>query len=131
EEAPARADGREGGVYAVYGVGVDDSKDTVWVTNTRQNTVAVYNQSDLSLVKQFEPDAVNHARDVVIDEEHNRAYVSAVFTPTVVVIDTETLEVIKTIEIASGKRGGTFSTPSLALDEESHRLFTVSLSTDE
>src|SRR5690606_26199198 len=59
--APGRGD-REGGVYAVYGVAVDDENGNVWVTNTRQNTVAAYKQDDLSLVKQFEPGAVTHAR---------------------------------------------------------------------
>src|SRR3546814_12683168 len=44
----------KGQIMAVYGVAVDDAAGTVWVTNTRANTVAVYKQSDLSLVKQFD-----------------------------------------------------------------------------
>ncbi len=41
--APATRPGQEpgeGGLHAVYGVAVDDANGTVWVTNTRQNTVA-------------------------------------------------------------------------------------------
>lgn len=137
EAAPAREDGRAGGVYAVYGVGVDDVKDTVWVTNTRQNTVAVYNQSDLSLVKQFEPDAVNHARDVLVDAERGFAYASATGTNVVAVIDTGTLEIVKNIEIETTRSGGRrqqpqeFSAASLDLDVAGGKLYTVSLSTNE
>ena len=56
----AAADGK--GVNGVYGVAVDDANGYVWVSNTRQNTVAVYKQSDLSLVKQYPANAVTHAR---------------------------------------------------------------------
>ena len=95
--APARVgrDGApaDGGLYAVYGVGVDDVHDTVWVTQSRQNTVAVYRQSDLSLVRQFDPGTVNHARDVVVDPALNKAYASATFEPEVVVFDTARPEV--------------------------------------
>lgn len=130
-EAPAREDGREGGVFAVYGVAVDDANDNVWVTNTRQNTVAVYKQSDLSLVKQFEAGAVPHARDVVVDEKGGKAYATATGTANIAVFDAKTLEPAGNIEIKSGKRGENFSVGSLKFDAESGKLFTVSLSTDE
>ena len=58
----AAADGK--GVNGVYGVAVDDANGYVWVSNTRQNTVAVYKQSDLSLVKQYPAHAVTHARSM-------------------------------------------------------------------
>lgn len=123
---------REGGVFAVYGIDVDDSKDTVWVTNTRQNTIAVYKQSDLSLVKQFDPDVIAHPRDVAIDETRGRAYVSAARTNVVAVVDTATLEIADKIEIRTGKRGREqFGTASLALDPAAGKLLTVSLTTNE
>lgn len=136
QAAPAQpprdgAPARDPGLYAVYGVGVDDSKGTVWVTNTRQNTAAVYRQSDLSLIKQFEPGTVNHSRDVVIDEALGKAYVSATFAPEVVVFDTTKLEVAKRIAISSTQRGGEFSAASLSLDAAKHRLYVVSQSTNE
>jgi len=130
-EAPAREDGKEAGLFAVYGVAVDDANDTVWVTNTRQDTVAVYRQSDLSLVRQFEPGVVPHARDVVVDEKDGKAYATATGTPNVAVFDARAVEPAGNIEIKSGKRGESFSVGSLKFDAESGKLFTVSLSTDE
>lgn len=129
--APARKDGAPGGVFAVYGVGVDDANGTVWATNTRQDTVSVYNQSDLSLVKQFEPGTVEHARDVVIDEKHGKAYVSSTGAPRVAVLDTKSLDFVKYIEIESTQRGENFSAGSLQLDPASGKLYTVSLTTGE
>ena len=129
EAAPAREDGREGGVFAVYGVGVADEAGQVWVTNTRQDTVAVYDAEDLSLIKQFEPGAVSHARDVAVHD--GKAYVTATFEPLVHVFDTESLEELAPIELSSGQRRGEFGTASLQLDPETGRLFVVSLGSDE
>lgn len=131
QAAPAREDGQDGGVFAVYGVAVDDVHGNVWVGNTRQNTVAVYKQSDLSLVKQYEPGVAPHARDVVIDAANNRAYVSTSFGETIEVFDTETLEVLPPIVIKSKVRGESFGTMSLELDPIAHKLFTVSMPTNE
>ena len=129
--APARADGREGGVFAVYGLGTDDAAGTVWVTNTRQNTVAVYRQDDLSLVKQFPENSVAHPRDVVIDGTHGRAYVSAGEGGVIAVFDTATLEQIGEIAVTSARRGGAFTVMSLDLDAEAGKLYTVSMTTPE
>ncbi|PZO74046.1 MAG: hypothetical protein DI632_13820 [Sphingomonas hengshuiensis] len=118
-------------LFAVYGIGVDDAKGTVWVTNSRQNTVAVYRQSDLSLIKQFAPGTVNHARDVIVDPAAGKAYSSATFQPEVVVFDTGTLEVAKRIAIRSGRRGGNFSAASLSFDAGNGKLYVVSNATDE
>lgn len=129
--APARPDGSDGGVFAVYGIDVDEANGHVWVTNTRQDTAAVYKQSDLSLVKQFEPGAVPHARDVVVDEANGRAYASATGTPEIKVFDTKTLEPLEPITIQSQIRGEEFSTMALDIDEAGGKLVTVSLSTPE
>lgn len=119
------------GVFAVYGVGVDDANGNVWVTNTRQNTVAVYRQSDLTLVRQFAPDTVNHARDIVVDTGLNKAFSSATMTPEVVVFNTQNPDVAERISINSNVRGEKFSTASLSLDATNHRLYVISLSTNE
>ncbi|WP_287885186.1 MULTISPECIES: YncE family protein [Paracoccus] len=129
--APARPDGSDGGLFAVYGVDVDEANGNVWVTNTRQDTAAVYKQSDLSLVKQFEPGAVPHARDVVVDEANGRAYASATGTPEIKVFDTGTLEPLEPITIQSQIRGEEFSTMALDIDEAGGKLVTVSISTPE
>lgn len=125
------SDAKDGGVHAVYGVGVDDVNGTVWATNTRQNTVAVYKQSDLSLVKQFEPGLAQHARDVKIDEKNGKAYVSQVGEPELAVFNTKTLEKLPSIKIESKVRGEKFSPASVDYDPASGKVFAVSLSTNE
>src|SRR5690606_10254255 len=93
------------------------------------DTAAVYKQSDLSLVKQFEPGTVPHARDVVVDEANGRAYASATGTPEIKGFDTKTLEPLEPITIQSQIRGEEFSTTALDIDEAGGKLGTVSLST--
>ncbi|MCD9005314.1 ATP-binding protein [Luteimonas sp. XNQY3] len=125
---PAKVAGQsDDRVYAVYGVGVDDVNGHVWVTNTRDNTVAVYNQSDLSLVKQFEAGLVPHARDIIVDTRDGRVYASAAFEPTLAVFDAKTLEPLAPVEIQSSIRGETFGPMSLALDASTGRVYTVSM----
>lgn len=124
--------GREDGhLHAVYGVAVDDAEGNVWATTTRDGSVAVFRQADLSLVKQFEADAVPHSRDVAVDAERGRAYASAVGENLIAVFDAKKLEKVKDIEIASKVRGEKFTPTSLALDVANHKLYTVSLSTAE
>ncbi|QPM91852.1 YncE family protein [Pseudooceanicola algae] len=127
--APDREDGRAGGVYAVYGVGVDAERGQVWATNTRQNSVAVYSADDLTLIKQFEDGIVSHPRDVVLYE--GKAYVSATFTPNVEVFDADTLEHVGTVELTSGKRGETFGTGSMSLERASGTLVVSGLGSSE
>jgi len=128
---PAQVPGKDAGVYAVYGVGVDDRNGTVWTTNTRQNTVAVYRQSDLGLVKQFEPGLVPHAHTVVVDEKLDRAFASAAMTPDIVSFDAKTPAVRKHIAIESGVRGEQFAVVGMHLDPAVHKLYAVSLKTNE
>lgn len=131
DTAPRAENGRDGGVFALYGLGIDEANGTIWATNTRQNTVAVYRQSDLSLVRQFEPGSVSHSRDVVIDAERGRAYVSTALTPVIEVFDTGALHKTATIALKSLQPGGAFGAMSLALDAKAGRLFTVSMQSDE
>ena len=128
---PAAVPGEDAGVFAVYGVGVDDRNGTVWTTNTRQNTVAVYRQSDLGLVKQFAPGVVPHAHTVVIDEKLDRAFASAAMTPDIVSFDAKTPAVRKHISIESGVRGEQFAVVGMSLDPAVHKLYAVSLKTNE
>lgn len=119
---------QSGGVFAVYGVGVDDARGTVWVTNTRQNTVAVYRQSDLRLVKQLPSESAGHPRDVVIDTRSGKAFVSTV-SPAIEVFDTRSFKKTATITIESSIRGFNarpFTAMSLALDAASGKLYVVS-----
>jgi len=133
---PAFVSGTSGALWAAYGVGVDDENGTVWVTNTRQNTVAVYSQSDLSLIKQFPTGTITHSRDVVVDPVHDRVFVSSasegstgdgyisVFESGDKDGDGNRYEFIE--NIATYPRT-TFSPMSLELDAASGTLFSVSL----
>ncbi|GAA5231524.1 ATP-binding protein [Verticiella sediminum] len=127
-QVPGRDDNR---VYAVYGVGVDDENGNVWVTNTRDSTVAVYSQADLSLVKQFDADAVPHSRDVVVVPGVHKAYVSSPMQDEISVFDTAKLAALPGIEVKSGKRGEKFGPMSLALDAQNGKLYTVAMNTAE
>lgn len=73
---PAAGEGEDAGVNAVYGVTVDDATNLVWVTNTRQNTVAAYDATTLELKKQFDAGLATHSRDVIVDPATGKAYVS-------------------------------------------------------
>ncbi|MGN7838466.1 YncE family protein [Stenotrophomonas sp. 22385] len=129
---PAQVPGAKGGsVFAVYGVGVDDANGTVWVSNTRQDTVAVYRQSDLSLVHQFPAGAVPHARDVVVDAKRGKVFASAAGEDHLSVFDAKSFKALAPITLASGVDDEKFVPMSLALDEASGKLFTVSIGTPE
>ncbi len=123
--------GSGGSVYAVYGVGVDDANGNVWVTNTRQDTVAVYRQADLSLVRQFDVGTVPHARDVVVDGPRGKVFASATGEDHLSVFDARTLEPLPPITLESGVDDGRFVPMSLVLGEASGKLFTVSMRTPE
>lgn len=129
---PAQVPGStNGAVFAVYGVGVDDANGNVWVSNTRQDTVAVYRQADLSLVHQFPVGAVPHARDVVVDSTHGKVFASAAGEDHLSVFDAKTLKALEPITLASGVDDEKFVPMSLVLDEPSGKLFTVSIGTPE
>ncbi|AQS51750.1 ATP-binding protein [Paenalcaligenes hominis] len=127
---PAADTEREGQVMAVYGVAVDDEANTVWVTNTRADTVSVYDQKDLNLVKQFPHGSAVHARDVVVDGTHQRAFASSPTSNQLYVFDTKTLKALEPITLNS-KTHQDFSSMSLSLDPKNHKLYTVSLRTNE
>ena len=129
--APARPDGSDGGVFAIYGLDVDDVNGNVWVSVTRQNTATVYRQDDLSLVKQFDVGTVAHPRDVLVDEARGRVYFSTSFDPEIAVFDAATLAPLDPITIPSTLRRETFGARSLQQDSASGKLFSVSISTPE
>jgi len=133
EASVVPAEETPGALWAAYGVGVDDANGTVWVSNTRQNTIAVYRQSDLGLVKQFPRDELQHSRDIVVDATRNRVYISSAAEGTsgdgyIGVYDGTTLERITRVQ--TGPRTD-FSPMSLALDEKKGLLYTVSNSSSK
>ncbi|MGO4853696.1 YncE family protein [Phaeovulum sp. W22_SRMD_FR3] len=116
---------------AVFGIGLDETRGQIWVTNTAQNSVAVYRQSDLSLVKQFPEGQVYHAREVLIDAARGLAYVTSSATAKVHVFDAVTLEPQEVIEIPSTIRGSDFYVMNLAQDTAGGRIFVSSRATSE
>ncbi|MFW0154606.1 S-layer homology domain-containing protein [Rothia sp. P6271] len=64
-----------------FGIAVDDVNNTVWVTNTRTDSISVYDQDTMELlwtnydVLASEPD-IEHPRSVIIDNKHNKAYIT-------------------------------------------------------
>lgn len=121
----------DGGLFAVYGLGLDDANGTIWVTNTRQDTVAVYAQEDLSLLKQFEPGLVPHSRDAVVDEARGKVYVSANGANHLAVFDAAAMTPLDPIPLASLDARAGFNPASLWLDRENGKLFAVNLSAPE
>lgn len=122
----SRADGQ---VQAVYGLTVDDARSQIWTTNTRSGSVAVYREADLSLVRQFPDNVTPHARDVLIDASHHRAYVSSPASNVIHVFDSATLQPLPGITLTGA--GEAPKPMSLALDADHQRLYTVSLNTAE
>ena len=121
----------DGEMVSVFGIATDDRNGTIWVSNTRHNSVAVYRQDDLSLVKQFPQGSVEKPRDLVINATNGRAYVSTHRTGQIEVFDTASLDQLEPLQVKSAIRGGQFGTMSLALDEAAGQLYTVSLRTPE
>lgn len=112
-----------GAVEAVYGVAVDDEYNRVWVTNTRNNTVAVYSQKTGEHLATF-PD-VTHAREVVVDEKHNTVWASAFTTGTLVAYDSKTLVEKKRVTAAgTGPMG-------LVVNEKTGTVYATDLNNDQ
>ena len=120
---------KKGEQIGVFGVGVDNAHNQVWTTNTRAETVTVYDAKTLSVVKVFPEGSVSHPRDVVIDEANNRAYVSAALTGFVEVYDTKTLEHIGQLEFVVERGKNLFNSTDLTLDSAGGKLYGVSRDT--
>ncbi len=91
--------------------------------------MTVYDAKTLSAVKVFPEGSVTHPRDVVIDETHNRAYVSAALTGFIEVYDTKTLEHIGQMEFVAERGRELFNSTDLALDSAGGKLYGVSRDT--
>ena len=98
------------GYTSAYGVTVDDVDGTVWVTNTTDNSVAVYDQQTLKLiwtnegVQKDDPNWIEHPRSVLVDHESGKAFVTGRYF--VSAIDLKTKQVEK-IQLEGAPEGGT------------------------
>ena len=93
-----------------YGITVDDENGTVWVTNTTDNSLSVFDQETMEQIwtshgmTQSNPNWIEHPRSVLVDQESGKAFVTGRFY--VSAIDMETFEVSK-IQLQGAPDGGT------------------------
>ncbi|MFH8799249.1 YncE family protein [Streptomyces sp. NPDC017936] len=119
---PPVTDTATGAVEAVYGVAVDDEHNTVWTTNTRDNSVSVYSQRTGERLAGL-PN-VAHAREIVVDERHDTVWASGFGDGTLVAFDSKTFEEKKRVTVEGAGPAG------LAVDERTGTLYAADLNND-
>lgn len=130
EEAQAEVpNNSKGEPMGTFGVGFDAAHDTVWTTDTLNQTVVVYGAADLKPVKIFDEGTVGHPRDVLIDAATNRAYVNDALTGKVHVFDTESFAELDPLYFNTVAGREVFASMSLTLDAAQGRLYSVSRET--
>jgi DNA-binding beta-propeller fold protein YncE len=120
---PPVTDAATGAVEAVYGVAVDDEHNTVWTTNTRDNTVAVYDQRTGKHLATL-PD-VSHGREIVVDERRDTVWASANGEGALVAFDSKTFEEKKRITVAGSSPAG------LVVNERTGTVYSTDLNGDQ
>ncbi|GGT23614.1 MULTISPECIES: YncE family protein [Streptomyces] len=119
---PPVTDTATGAVEAVYGVAVDDEHNTVWTTNTRNNTVSVYSQRTGEHLATL-PN-VDHAREIVVDEKHDTVWASAFSDGSVVAFDSKTFKEKKRVTVEGSGPAG------LAVDERTGTVYAADMTND-
>ena len=109
-ELPIVQDAKGYSYEGAYGITVDDEEGTVWVTSTRDNSVAVYDQATMKQLwtnaglSKDDPNWIEHPREVRVDHESGKAFVTGRFF--VSAIDLKTKQVEK-IQLEGAPDGGT------------------------
>lgn len=107
-----------------FGLGINDLSQTLYTTNTRDGSVSVIDLKTNQVIRTLrsEVDTVAHLREVAVDEEANRIYVSSYGTEGVIwVIDGATNTIIDHYEnVGEGSSG-------LALDAAAGRLYVTNI----
>ena len=87
-----------------YSIAIDDVNGTVWVVNTEKSTVTVYDQNTMKelwtsngAVQGAQGQSSFQAREIKIDQDSGKAYISSYGYVTV--IDLQTRAVVKTIDL--------------------------------
>ncbi|MFE4694424.1 YncE family protein [Streptomyces sp. NPDC056749] len=120
---PPVTDAATGALEAVYGVAVDDEHNTVWTTNTRNNTVAVYSQRTGKHLATL-PD-VAHAREIVVDERHDTVWTTAFGDGSLVAFDSKTFEEKRRVTVDGAGPTG------LVVDERTGTAYAADLNGDQ
>ncbi|MFZ3598529.1 YncE family protein [Streptomyces sp. BH104] len=101
---PTPLDEGDGTVEGAYGIDVDDEHNTVWVTNTRHDSIAVYSQKTGRHLATLP--GVAHAREIVVDEQRDTVWATAFGTGSVVAFNTVTYEETRRVTVeGSGPTG--------------------------
>ncbi|WP_407555196.1 YncE family protein [Streptomyces sp. Pv4-95] len=119
---PPVTDPATGAVEAVYGVAVDDEHNTVWTTNTRNDSVAVYSQRTGKHLATLP--GVKHAREVVVDEKHNLAWASGFGDGSIVAFDTRSFKEKKRTTVEGASPAG------ITVDERTGTAYATDLAGD-
>ncbi|WP_279797365.1 S-layer homology domain-containing protein [Rothia dentocariosa] len=84
-----------------FGIDVDDENGTIWVTNTRDNAVSVYDQNNLNLLwtnygaQEGDENWIEHPREVKVDAASGKAFVTGRFFVSAIDLKTHKVEKIK------------------------------------
>ena len=93
-----------------FGIDVDDENGTIWVTNTRDNAVSVYDQNNLNLLwtnygaQEGDENWIEHPREVKVDAASGKAFVTGRFFVSSIDLKTHKVEKIKVGGDEEGKR---------------------------
>lgn len=95
---------------AAFGITVDDVNNTVWVTNTRNDSISVYDQNTLKLLwTNYTPGyegseaEIEHPRDVKIDHATGKAYVTGRYYISSIDLKTHEVKKLRIDPDASGR----------------------------
>ena len=105
--------------YAANGIAVDN-KGQVWVTNSDNDTISVYRQSDLTHIKTFAVPNLREPESIVIDNKNDLAYVGGK-EGRIIVLDINQENPIGTIEL-----DGFDDVASLSYDAQTNQLIATS-----
>ncbi|MFD7687482.1 YncE family protein [Streptomyces sp. NPDC059781] len=119
---PPVTDTATGAVEAVYGVAVDDEHNTVWTTNTRNNSVSVYSQRTGKHLASLP--GIAHAREIVVDERHDTVWASGFGDGALVAFDSRTFKEKKRVTVEGAGPTG------LTLNEKTGTLYAADLNND-
>ena len=93
-----------------FGIDVDDENGTIWVTNTRDNAVSVYDQNNLNLLwtnygaQEGDESWIEHPREVKVDAASGKAFVTGRYFVSAIDLKTHKVEKIKVGGDEEGKR---------------------------
>lgn len=113
-----------------FGLGLNDRTGILYTTNTRSGSVSAIDIKTGKTLAKMAKGEKAHVRQVVVDEEKNRAFVSVPGfrgAPSAIwVIDGAKQEIVQVIEEGLGE-----GVSALTLDAAGNRLFGASLATNE